>query len=397
MNSTPNSNRKHIVIYGKTNAGKSSLINRLVGQDVALVSKEAGTTTDPVFKAMELIPIGPVLFIDSAGINDKTSLGDLRVSKTLELLKRTDLAIYLMDGEDIDKNSLNDMILQFKKFNIPYIVVINKCDNLHKEKFEELKNEFKDGIFISAYNNSGIDKLKEKLIDMLKEQEDDISLVGDLLPYGSKVVMVVPVDSEAPKGRLILPQVQCIRDCLDHGIKSYVVRDTELEEALKELKDIDLVITDSQAFKKVDEIVPKNIKLTSFSMLFARQKGDINEFLKGVEAVRNLKPKDKILISESCTHNTSHEDIGRVKIPKLLSKYVKGELDITFKVGHEFPENIEDYKLVIHCGACMVNRKTVVNRIELCKEKEVPITNYGVILSFLTNTLDRSKVIFKQN
>lgn len=395
MNSTPNSNRKHIVIYGKTNAGKSSLINRLVGQDVALVSKEAGTTTDPVFKAMELIPIGPVLFIDSAGINDKTSLGDLRVSKTLELLKRTDLAIYLMDGEDIDKNSLNDMILQFKKFNIPYIVVINKCDNLHKEKFEELKNEFKDGIFISAYNNSGIDKLKEKLIDMLKEQEEDISLVGDLLPYGSKVVMVVPVDSEAPKGRLILPQVQCIRDCLDHGIKSYVVRDTELKEALSELKDVDLVITDSQAFKKVDEIVPKDIKLTSFSMLFARQKGDINEFLKGVEAVRNLKPKDKILISESCTHNTSHEDIGRVKIPRLLSKYVKGELDITFKVGHEFPENIEDYKLVIHCGACMVNRKTVVNRIELCKEKEVPITNYGVILSFLTNTLDRSKVIFK--
>lgn len=395
MNSTPNSNRKHIVIYGKTNAGKSSLINRLVGQDVALVSKEAGTTTDPVFKAMELIPIGPVLFIDSAGINDKTSLGDLRVSKTLELLKRTDLAIYLMDGEEIDKNSLNDMILQFKKFNIPYIVVINKCDNLYKEKFEELKNEFKDGIFISAYNNSGIDKLKEKLIDMLKEQEDDISLVGDLLPYGSRVIMVVPVDSEAPKGRLILPQVQCIRDCLDHGIKSYVVRDTELKEALDEIKDVDLVITDSQAFKKVDEIVPKNIKLTSFSMLFARQKGDINEFLKGVEAVRNLKPKDKILISESCTHNTSHEDIGRVKIPKLLSKYVKGELDITFKVGHEFPENIEDYKLVIHCGACMVNRKTVVNRIELCKEKEVPITNYGVILSFLTNTLDRSKVIFK--
>lgn len=395
MNSTPNSNRKHIVIYGKTNAGKSSLINRLVGQNVALVSKEAGTTTDPVFKAMELIPIGPVLFIDSAGINDKTSLGDLRVSKTLELLKRTDLAIYLIDGEDIDKNSLNDMILQFKKFNIPYIVVINKCDNLNKEKLEELKNEFKDGIFISAYNNSGIDKLKEKLIDMLKEQEEDISLVGDLLPYGSKVVMVVPVDSEAPKGRLILPQVQCIRDCLDHGIKSYVVRDTELKEALEEIKDVDLVITDSQAFKKVDEIVPKNIKLTSFSMLFARQKGDINEFLKGVEAVRNLKPKDKILISESCTHNTSHEDIGRVKIPRLLSKYVKGELDITFKVGHEFPENIEDYKLVIHCGACMVNRKTVVNRIELCKEKEVPITNYGVILSFLTNTLDRSKVIFK--
>ena len=396
MNSTPNGNRKHIVIYGKTNAGKSSLINNLVGQDVALVSNKAGTTTDPVFKAMELIPIGPVLFIDSAGINDKTSLGDLRVSKTLDLLKRTDLAIYLMDGEDIDKKALKDMKLQFKKFNIPYILVINKCDKLDEEKLKILKNEYEDAIFISTYNNSSIDKLKKKIIDVLKEQEEDISLVGDLLPYGSKVIMVVPVDSEAPKGRLILPQVQCIRDCLDHGIKSYVVRDTELKEALEEIKNVDLVITDSQAFKKVNEIVPKNIKLTSFSMLFARQKGDIHEFLKGVEAVRNLKPKDKILISESCTHNTSHEDIGRVKIPKLLSKYVGGDLDITFKVGHEFLEEIEDYKLVIHCGACMINRKTVVNRINLCKEKEVPITNYGVILSFLTNTLDRSKVIFNE-
>ncbi|MFQ8893196.1 MAG: [FeFe] hydrogenase H-cluster maturation GTPase HydF [Clostridium sp.] len=396
MNSTPNGNRKHIVIYGKTNAGKSSLINNLVGQDVALVSNKAGTTTDPVFKAMELIPIGPVLFIDSAGINDKTSLGDLRVSKTLDLLKRTDLAIYLMDGEDIDKKALKDMKLQFKKFNIPYILVINKCDKLDEEKLKSLKNEYEDAIFISTYNNSSIDKLKKKIIDVLKEQEEDVSLIGELLPYGSKVIMVVPVDSEAPKGRLILPQVQCIRDCLDHGIKSYVVRDTELKEALEEIKNVDLVITDSQAFKKVNEIVPKNIKLTSFSMLFARQKGDIHEFLKGVEAVRNLKPKDKILISESCTHNTSHEDIGRVKIPKLLSKYVGGDLDITFKVGHEFLEEIEDYKLIIHCGACMINRKTVVNRINLCKEKEVPITNYGVILSFLTNTLDRSKVIFNE-
>lgn len=394
MNSTPNGNRKHIVIYGKTNAGKSSLINNLAGQDVALVSNKAGTTTDPVFKAMELIPIGPVLFIDSAGINDKTSLGDLRVSKTLDLLKRTDLAIYLMDGEDIDKKALKDMKLQFKKFNIPYILVINKCDKLDEEKLKILKNEYEDAIFISTYNNSSIDKLKEKIIDVLKEQEEDVSLIGELLPYGSKVIMVVPVDSEAPKGRLILPQVQCIRDCLDHGIKSYVVRDTELKEALEEIKNVDLVITDSQAFKKVNEIVPKNIKLTSFSMLFARQKGDIHEFLKGVEAVRNLKPKDKILISESCTHNTSHEDIGRVKIPKLLSKYVGGDLDITFKVGHEFLEEIEDYKLVIHCGACMINRKTVTLRVKRCKEQNVAITNYGVILAYLNGILDRSIEIF---
>lgn len=395
MNTTPNSNRKHIVIYGKTNAGKSSLINKLVGQDVALVSEKAGTTTDPVLKAMELIPVGPVLFIDSAGINDKTELGDLRMSKTLDLLKRTDIGIYLMDIDDIDENALKDMERKFKKYNIPRILVFNKCDKVSKEVIEEVKCKYSEGIFISVNDDNGIEELKKKLIEILEKEEEEVSLLGDLLPYGSSVVMVVPVDSEAPKGRLILPQVQCIRDCLDNGLKSYVVRDTELEEALKELKHVDLVVTDSQAFKEVDKIVPKNIALTSFSMLFARQKGDINGFIKGVEAVRSLKPGDKILISESCTHNVSHEDIGRVKIPKLLTNYVGGELNIDFKVGHEFPEDIDEYKLIIHCGACMINRKTVVNRVNICNEKNIPITNYGVILSFLTNTLERSKVIFK--
>ncbi|MDD6796082.1 MAG: [FeFe] hydrogenase H-cluster maturation GTPase HydF [Clostridiaceae bacterium] len=394
MNSTPNSNRKHIVIYGKTNSGKSSLINKIVGQDVALVSEKEGTTTDPVSKAMELIPVGPVLFIDTAGIGDKTDLGDLRVNKTYEYMKRTDIAIYLMDINDIDDKEYENVKREFKKYNIPHILVINKIDEFD-EIPSSIKEKYIDAIFVSASENKNIDKLKEKLVDILSKEEEELPIVGDLLPYGSKVVLVVPVDSEAPKGRLILPQVQTIRDCLDHGIKSYVVRDTELEEAVKELKDIDLVITDSQAFKFVDSVVPKEIKLTSFSMLFARQKGDIKEFINGVQAVRNLKPGDKVLISESCTHNVSHEDIGRVKIPKLLNKYVGGELDITHKVGHEFDDDITKYKLIIHCGACMVNRKTVVNRIKMCKENNVPITNYGVILSFLTNTLERSKVIFK--
>jgi [FeFe] hydrogenase H-cluster maturation GTPase HydF len=286
----------------------------------------------------------------------------------------------------------------FKKYNIPHILVVNKTDRMEKSVLEVMKHDFKtshkDSIFISTSTEEGIDELKNKLIDVLSKEEEELPIVGDLLPYGSKVILVVPVDSEAPKGRLILPQVQCIRDCLDHGIKSYVVRDTELVEALKEIKDVDLVITDSQAFKAVDEMVPKNIKLTSFSMLFARQKGNIDDFIDGVNAVRNLKPGDKILVSESCTHNVSHEDIGRIKIPKLLKNYVGGDLNIDFKVGHEFPDNIDEYKLIIHCGACMVNRKTVLNRIESCKEKSIPITNYGVILSFLTNTLDRSKVIF---
>ena len=214
------------------------------------------------------------------------------------------------------------------------------------------------------------------------------------MPYGSKVILVVPVDSEAPKGRLILPQVQCIRDCLDHGIKSYVVRDTELATALDDIKDVDLVITDSQAFKKVAEIVPKNIKITGFSMLFASQKGDINEFINGTNYIKQLKPKDKVLVLESCTHNVSHEDIGRVKIPRMLNNVVGGELNYTYMVGHDFPDDLESYKFVIHCGGCMINRKTIVNRIKICKDKKIPIVNYGVILSYLTNTLDRSKEIF---
>ncbi|MBE6048505.1 MAG: [FeFe] hydrogenase H-cluster maturation GTPase HydF [Clostridium sp.] len=399
MNNTPNANRKHIVIFGKTNCGKSSLINRIVGQEVALVSEQEGTTTDPVSKAMELIPAGPVLFIDTAGIKDNSKLGDLRTKKTLEYIKRTDIALYVMDVNDLDIEEYKKIDKEFKKYNIKSILVINKIDSVSEKQIDDVKNEVlnikKECIFISAKENIGIDVLKDKLVEILVKEEEDLPLVGDILPYGSTVILVVPVDSEAPKGRLILPQVQVIRDCLDNGIKSYVVRDTELKEAIDDLKKVDLVITDSQAFKKVNEIVPNHINLTSFSMLFAKQKGDIHEFIKGVNAIRNLKPNDKILISESCTHNVSHEDIGRVKIPKLLEKYVGGKLDIDFKAGHEFPTDIEKYKLILHCGACMLNRKTVLNRVNLCKDKNVPISNYGVAISFLTNTLDRSKTIFE--
>lgn len=394
MNNTPRGNRKHVVLYGKTNSGKSSLFNKLCNSNISIVSEREGTTTDPVSKGVELIPVGPVLYIDTAGLEDNTVLGDLRVNKTLELLKRTDIALYIIDGKDKDLSSFNKMKKEFKKYNIPYLLVINKVDILENDEIKEIKKDYENGIFISAKDDSGIEEVKEKLIELIEKEEEELPLIGDLLPYGSKVILVVPIDSEAPKGRLILPQVQCIRDCLDHGIKSYVVRDTELEEALEEIKDVDLVITDSQAFKFVDEIVPKDIMLTSFSMLFARQKGDINEFINGVWGVRNLKPGDKVLISESCSHNVSHEDIGRVKIPTLLEKYVGGKLDFEFKIGYDFTEDIGDYKLIIHCGGCMVNRKTILNRINLCKERKVYITNYGVLLSFLTNTLERSKVIF---
>lgn len=394
MNNTPNSNRPHIVFYGKTNAGKSTLMNGVLGQDFALVSDKPGTTTDYIQKAMELIPFGPVLFIDTAGLFDTTELGVLRVNRTLEVLKRTDLGIYVTDGSEEELKNYTSWRKNFKKYNIPHILVINKIDRLNEEQIRNLKKTYKEGIFTSGETGEGIENLKNQIIKQLEASEEEVSLLGDLVPYNGKVVMVVPVDSEAPKGRIILPQVQCIRDCLDHGIKTYVLRDTELEEGLKDLKDIDLVVTDSQAFREVSAMVPENIRLTSFSILFARQKGRLDDFIAGANAVRKLKPGSKILISESCTHNVSHEDIGRVKIPKLLTKYVGGELKFDFKVGYDFAENIRDYDLVIHCGACMINRRTVINRINFCNEKEVPITNYGVILAFLTGILERAVEIY---
>ena len=240
-------------------------------------------------------------------------------------------------------------------------------------------------------------KLKNELISKLQDSENEIPIIGNLVPYGGKVILVVPIDSEAPKGRIILPQVQCIRDCLDNGIKTYVVRDTELASALEDIKDVDLVVTDSQAFKKVSEIVPQNIKLTGFSILFANHKGDLKSFVDGARKIDSLNKDSKILISESCTHNMSHEDIGRIKIPKLLNKYVGAELNYDFRVGHDFPENIKDYDLIIHCGGCMINRKTILNRIDFCRDEEVAITNYGIVLAFLTGILDRSLEIFKNN
>lgn len=395
MNTTPNANRKHIGIYGNTNSGKSSLMNKILGQDISLVSNVEGTTTDPVQKAMELIPFGPVLLIDTAGLEDKSQLGEIRVKKSFEYLKRLDFAIYVVDGKNLDVDTYKKWKREANKYNIKYMVVVNKLDRLSDDERSNINNIFDKPLFISAKNNENIDKLKDELIKSLEQDEEDKPIVGDLLPYGSNVVLVVPIDSEAPKGRIILPQVQVIRDCLDHGIKTYVVRDTELEDALKEIKNIDLVITDSQAFKEVDKIVPKEINLTSFSILFARQKGELNDFLEGANKLKNLKPGNKILICESCTHNVSHEDIGRVKIPRMLTKIAGGELNLEYKVGYDFNEDVEKYDMVIHCGACMVNRKSVINKINLCKEKNVPITNYGLVIAYFTGILDRSVEIFK--
>ncbi len=392
MNSTPNSNRKQIVFYGKTNAGKSTLLNKIIGQEFALVSAKEGTTTDPIQKAMELIPFGPVLFIDTAGLFDTSELGELRVKKTMETLKRTDLGIYVSDGSMEELEAYNSWKVNFEKYEIPYILVINKIDLMDEIKMYTLKNQFKDAYFVSSATGQGIEELKSAMIEKFSVEEER-SIFKDIVPYDGKVVMVVPVDSEAPKGRLILPQVQCIRDCLDNGIKSYVLRDTELASGLNDLKSIDLVVTDSQAFKKVAGIVPKEIRLTSFSMLFAKNKGNLPLFVEGAKAIERLKPGDKVLMAESCTHNVSHEDIGRVKIPKMLNKHIGGELIYDYKLAYDFPEDLSEYKMVIHCGGCMINRKTIINRANHCEESSVPITNYGVAIAYLTGILDRVNCI----
>lgn len=395
MNTTPNGNRKHIGIYGNTNSGKSSLMNSILGQELSLVSDVEGTTTDPVQKAMELIPFGPIVLIDTAGLEDKSELGSLRIKKSYEYLKRLDFAIYLVDGKNIDLDTYKVWKKEASKYNVKHMVVVNKLDILDNDERKNINKLFKDVNFISVKDNKGMDTLKEELIKHLEEGEEEKPIVGDLLQYGSKVVLVVPIDSEAPKGRIILPQVQVIRDCLDHGIKTYVVRDTELKEAIEEVKDIDLVITDSQAFKEVESIIPKDMDLTSFSILFARQKGELKDFLEGTKKLKDLKPGNNILICESCTHNISHEDIGRVKIPKILTKLAGGELNFEYKVGYDFKDDITKYDLVVHCGACMVNRKSVLNKINICKENNIPITNYGMVIAHFTGILDRSVSIFK--
>lgn len=394
MNTTPNANRIHVTFIGKTNSGKSSLMNALIGQNISIVSPIEGTTTDPVSKAMELIPLGPVLFTDTAGLEDNTELGKIRIEKTLNTLLKTDFAVYVMSAEDIDINLYEKTINKFKEQNIPYITVINKMDTIEKNKIDNINKIIENPILVSSNDINSILTLKDLIIKNLIKTKEDDTIIGNLLPYNSKVIMVVPIDSEAPKGRLILPQVQLIRDCLDHGIKSYVVRDTELKSALDDIKNIDLVVTDSQAFKKVDKIVPKSIGLTSFSILFANYKGDLKTFVEGTKAINALNEDSKILISESCTHNYSHEDIGRIKIPNMINSHVDKKLNYEFKMGGDFPQDVDKYDLIIHCGACMVNKKSMNSKLKLCKEKNVPITNYGILISYLTGILDRSIELF---
>ena len=390
MQTTPNSNRTHIILLGATNAGKSSLLNAITEQDISIVSHIKGTTTDSVKKAMELIPFGPVLFIDTAGFNDDTELGKLRIEKTIKEIKKSDFAIYVIDGNDFNEKIYNENLTMLKKYNLPYITVINKMETLSDERKHELERILKNPYFISAKDRNSVLDFKKFLIEKLDVLDEEPSLLKGIVEYGDTVVMVVPIDSEAPKGRLILPQVQLLRDALDNGVKIVVTRDTELSSALEENKNIKLVITDSQAFKQVDKIVADRYPLTSFSILFAKQKGDLNKFIEGINIIQNLKEGAKILIAETCSHNTSHEDIGRVKIPMMLQKKTGKHFEFSFSMGKDFPDNLGDFDLIIHCGGCMITRKTMENRIVECNNAGVQVTNYGMVIAYVTGILEKS-------
>ncbi len=388
MEKTPVSLRKHIAIFGQTNAGKSTLFNAILGQDVSIVSEVSGTTTDPVIKTMELIPYGPVALIDTAGLGDSTELGEQRIKKTKDILMRTDLVIYVRDIKQDDSEPLD--FGQTAKIN-----VYTKCDIADEALVEAIKQTDNDAVFIYEYSETGLSVLKERMVEELKKQDrDDETLLGNVVPEKGTVVLVIPIDDAAPKGRLILPQVQTIRDCLDHNIMVVATTVETLQETLSELKNINLVVTDSQAFRQVSEIVPENIDLTSFSMLLANQKGKINQLIDGTKAIPSLCDGDEILMLESCTHSTTHDDIGRVKIPMLLQKKTGKSLKFNHVSGHDFPEDIKRYKLVIQCGGCMINKRAIQNRLAIFEEKGIPVTNYGVILAYLNGILNRAAKVF---
>lgn len=390
--------RLHIGVFGRTNVGKSSLLNKITNQEVSIVSDIAGTTTDVVEKSMELLPVGPVTFLDTAGLDDETELSGQRIEKTMKVVNRIDVAVVVCDFNGIGKLE-NDLIEKFKELKIPYLIVVNKCDLAPKSFHIDLKSELSNIIYTSVKKDEKIVfKFKEALVNLLPEDfVNSPKIVGDLVPAKSTVILVIPIDKEAPKGRIILPQVQTLRDLLDNNCLSYVVKESELKDALDNLKTPPaLVVTDSQAFKKVSEIVPENVSLTSFSILFARLKGDLEEFVNGARAIENLKDGDMVLILESCTHHAIEDDIGRVKIPNLLRKKTGKNLVIHNYAGHDFPD-IKDYKLIIHCGACMTNRREVLSRVLIANQNNVPITNYGVVISYCLGILPRAIKIFTEN
>lgn len=389
LNDTPSGERIHIGIFGRRNAGKSSIMNALTGQSLSIVSDTPGTTTDPVKKAMELLPLGPVLLIDTPGLDDTGNLGQKRVEKSYEALRHCNIALIVIDRQNEIGSVEKSLIEELKKQAIPYVICINKSD-LFSNNFSYSS----EAIFISCKTGEGIIELKEKIAHLIPSKEDR-RLVGDFIRKGDIAVLVVPIDSAAPKGRLILPQQQTIRDILESGGIPVVTRETELQETLSKLVEKPkLVITDSQAFAFVSEIVPKEIYLTSFSILMSRYKGDLDWQMKGVHTIDTLNSGDSILISEGCTHHRQCGDIGTVKLPALIKKYTGKDFDFCFTSGNEFPTDLSDFKLIIHCGGCTLNDAEMKYRISTAKEQNIPITNYGMAISYMNGILERSTEIF---
>ena len=407
MNETPSGERVHIGFFGRRNAGKSSIVNAVTGQELAVVSDVKGTTTDPVSKAMEILPLGPVVVIDTPGFDDEGGLGEKRVAQAKKILGKTDIAILVVDASEGLKATDGELAGLFRERNIPFLVALNKSD-IAEDSEDHVLAEEEPGllqavasgsqgmIHVSALSGGGIYELRER-IAALKPAGNEGRIVADKINAGDLIVLVVPIDKAAPKGRLILPQQQTIRDILDAGAASLVVRDSELEAALKSIgRKPDLVITDSQVFGKVDKIVPEDVPLTSFSILMARYKGLLDEAVKGVAAVKDLKDGDRVLIAEGCTHHRQCGDIGSVKIPKWLAERTGKELVYETASGTGFPEDLSGYALVVHCGGCMLNEKEVTRRTRQAADQGVPITNYGTLIAYLHGILGRSLEIFPE-
>ena len=395
MNQTPASERVHISFFGKRNAGKSSVINAVTGQDLAIVSSMMGTTTDPVYKSMELLPLGPVVVIDTPGIDDEGELGALRVRKSYQVLNKTDIAILVVDSTTGKGEEEFALLHKFHEKHIPYLVVYNKIDLLSVEEIKNLAMSVRAGeVLASAADGMNIQELKEKIATLKPEDTHQYPLIQDLIEPLDLVILVVPIDKAAPKGRLILPQQQTIRDILERGALSLVVRDTELKSTLDHFLAQGvcpkLVVTDSQAFARVAKDVPENITLTSFSILFARYKGELETQLKGVAALSSIEDGDHILIAEGCTHHRQCGDIGTCKMPEWIRNYTGKEPVFEFTSGTEFPDDVSSYKMVVHCGGCMLNEREMKYRIACCQDQGVPITNYGILIAQVTGILKRS-------
>ncbi|HNQ63968.1 MAG TPA: [FeFe] hydrogenase H-cluster maturation GTPase HydF [Syntrophorhabdaceae bacterium] len=398
LNQTPRGSRLHIAIFGRRNAGKSSLINALTNQNIAIVSDTPGTTTDPVYKSMEILPIGPVVLIDTAGIDDIGKLGALRIEKTFAVLAKTDLLLLVVDPSTGIGTHEKDVVNLAREKKVPVIGVLNKIDLYPEVSAEEISALINVPVIqVSALNHKGIYELKMAMIKSAPKDWTSPTILGDLISSGDIVVLVTPIDLAAPKGRLILPQVQTIRDILDNDAMALVVKERELKTALANLKDKPkLVVTDSQAFLKVAADTPNDVLMTSFSILFARYKGNLTTLIEGANAIKNLVPGDRVLVAEACTHHRVEDDIGTVKIPRWLNQIVGGPLDFKWTSGIELPPDLNDYKLVIHCGACMINRKEMLHRIATSEQSGVPIVNYGVLIAYVLGILKRALAPFPE-